>query len=186
MFIEISGHQQVGKSTIIEGIQTPFTLYKFPMGNVCKELSIRPTWEFQVAKDISALQFSRTIGDETLLVGDRGPLSSIFYSILFNRASSDDIHNFVQYLTRYKDIWKPVWVTAVNRNIQARSKNDGFDNLQDLATEVEVYDAETKMDLILREYGFNYYHHINDFATPVESNIERFNLLITRITNGEI
>ena len=57
MLIEISGMQKAGKSTLIEGLTFNFNLYKFPMGPVCKHFCIKPTWEMQVAKDISTLEF---------------------------------------------------------------------------------------------------------------------------------
>ena len=47
------GSNGAGKSTLIDGLTFDYNLYKFPMGAVCKYFEIQPTWEMQIAKDIS-------------------------------------------------------------------------------------------------------------------------------------
>ena len=106
MLIEISGMQKAGKSTLIEGLTFNYNHYKFPMGAVCKVFDIKPTWEMQIAKDISTMEFFDQViasseANDIPTISDRGPLSTIFYSILFKRATEDQIETFIVYTNIY-------------------------------------------------------------------------------------
>ena len=188
MLIEISGMQKAGKSTLIEGLTFNFNLYKFPMGGVCKKFSIKPTWEMQVAKDISTLEFYSQVvklseADDIPTISDRGPLSTIFYSILFKRASLDQIKDFVEFLaSNYPTDWRPVWVVGVNQpNTVGRSKDDGFDKLQDGLDDIEVDIACKTMFDILNENNIQPVVFYNNFELGVEKSQENFNSCILEI-----
>ena len=188
MLIEISGMQKAGKSTLIEGLTFNFNLYKFPMGPVCKYFGIKPTWEMQVAKDISTLEFYSQVikaseADDIPTISDRGPLSTIFYSILFNRTSLDNVKDFVKYLaSNYPTDWRPVWVVGVNQpDTVGRTKNDGFDKLQDGLDSAEVDIASKTMFNILEENHIKPTIFYNNFKLGVEKSQENFNSCILEI-----
>lgn len=186
MLIEISGMQKAGKSTLIEGLTFNFNLYKFPMGGVCKYFGIKPTWEMQIAKDISTLEFYSQVikiseADDIPTISDRGPLSTIFYSILFNRASLDQIKEFVDYLANYRTDWRPLWVEGVNQPIIKRSKSDGFDKLQDDVDHVAIENARETMLTILKERDIVPTILYNNFENTIEKNQELFQEAVLEI-----
>ena len=187
MLIEISGMQKAGKSTLIEGLTFNFNLYKFPMGGVCKQFGIKPTWEMQIAKDISTLEFYSQVvkiseADDIPTITDRGPLSTIFYSILFKRASLDQIKEFVKYLANYRTDWRPIWIEGVNQpNMLGRSKADGFDTLQDGLDMIDVVDARETMLSILNENDITVHLLYNNFKNSIKENQEMFQEAILEI-----
>lgn len=188
MLIEISGMQKAGKSTLIEGLTFNFNLYKFPMGPVCKHFCIKPTWEMQIAKDISTLEFYSQVvklseADDIPTISDRGPLSTIFYSILFNRTRLDNVKDFVKFLaSNYPTDWRPVWVECVNQpDTVGRMKNDGFDDLQTDLDQVKVVEARETMFNILNENHIHPTVFCNNFELGVEKSQENFNSCILEI-----
>lgn len=190
MLIEISGMQKVGKSTLIEGIHLNFNRYKFPMGPVCKAFNVKPTWELQIAKDISTMELFQqiireSVADKIPTISDRGPLSTIFYSILFNRTTDEQLDNFVKYLSQYKSFWRPIWVEAINQPEMKREKLDDFNNLQDGLDINNVKLAKQKMFGLLDKYGISYKIHINDFAMSIEQNKENFSEIVENIAGEE-
>ncbi len=190
MLIEISGMQKVGKSTLIEGIHLNFNRYKFPMGPVCKVFGVKPTWELQIAKDISTMELFQqiireSVANEIPTISDRGPLSTIFYSILFNRTTDEQLDNFVKYLSQYKSFWRPIWVEAINQPEMKREKLDDFNNLQDGLDINNVKLAKQKMFGLLDKYGISYKIYINDFAISVEQNKENFSEIVENIAGEE-
>lgn len=185
MLIEISGMQKAGKSTLINGLKYDFYLYKFPMGTVCKTFGVKPTWELQIAKDISTMElYYQLLQDSSFveipIISDRGPLSTIFYSLLFHRTSDEAIDTFVKYLSKF-DFWVPIWVEAINQPELKREKTDGFDKLQDGLDPNEVKLAKQKMIGILDKYRIKPTIIYNDFQIPVEKNIELFQSKIKEI-----
>lgn len=188
MLIEISGMQKAGKSTLIEGLTFNFNLYKFPMGPVCKHFCIKPTWEMQIAKDISTLEFYSQVvklseADDIPTISDRGPLSTIFYSILFNRTRLDNVKDFVKYLaSNYPTDWKPVWVEGKNQpDTVGRMKNDGFDDLQTGIHQLNFEIAKNTMFNILNENHIQPTVFYNNFELGVEKSQENFNSCILEI-----
>lgn len=186
MLIEISGMQQAGKSTLIEGLTFNFNLYKFPMGGVCKYFAIKPTWELQVAKDISTLQFYEQVvkmseADEIPTISDRGPLSTIYYSLLFKRATVDQIEKFVEYLSNFRSSWYPVWVEGINQPSMTRGKNDGFDTLQTGLDDTEAKLVKQTMFGLLDKYGIKYTVIYNNFENPIDKNQQLFDNMLTEI-----
>lgn len=187
MLIEISGMQKAGKSTLIEGLTFNFNYYKFPMGGVCKYFNIQPTWEMQIAKDISALSMVEQVIrcselDDIPMISDRGPLSTIYYSMLFNRTYLDNIRQFIIYLKNcYRSMWHPVWVEAKNQPELKREKNDGFDKLQDNLDPARVMAIRDVMFNLLDEYKIPYTRVYNDFSTSIEQNQEDFQSKILAI-----
>lgn len=187
MLIEISGMQKAGKSTLIEGLTFNYNLYKFPMGGVCKRFGIKPTWEMQIAKDISTLEFYSQVvklseADDIPTISDRGPLSTIFYSILFKRASLDQVKDFVEFLANnYPTDWRPVWVEGVRQPVLTRKKSDGFDKLQDGLDPIEVAYARETMMTILNEYGIKPTIIYNNFKNSIEKNQELFQAAVLEI-----
>lgn len=184
MIIEISGLQCAGKSTLIGGLTgIDYKLYKFPMGGVCKQLKIHPTWEMQIAKDISTLELCTQLCKDDIIISDRGPLSTLYYSLLFKRATDEEVWKFIQHLSQYKDRWFPVWLEGVNNEeaIAARSKNDGFDNMMANTdpTLANIYKAA--LFYMLREAGIKYTIVKNNFENSVEDNIKSFNSAINKI-----
>lgn len=189
MLIEISGMQKAGKSTLIEGLTFNFNLYKFPMGRTCKELDIKPTWEMQVAKDISTME----LFDQLVLVSDindiptisdRGPLSTIFYSLLFKRATDEQIEKFVEVLSKYR-FWRPVWIDSVNQPNLVREKEDNFNHLQDGLDINEIKLAKQKMFGMLDKYYKPYKIIINDFNNSIETNQSVFMSKILEIVGDD-
>lgn len=185
MLIEISGMQKAGKSTIIDGLTFNHRFYKFPMGGVCKEFGVKPTWELQIAKDISTMELYKqmldVIHDDHLpTITDRGPLSTIFYTLLFKRASDEDVEKFVKYLSAYP-FWWPVWVEGINQPELTREKTDGFDSLQDGLDANLVKATKQKMFALLDKYGIPVIIHYNDFAQSIEKNQDEFASKILQI-----
>lgn len=178
MLIEISGMQKAGKSTLIDGLTFNYNLYKFPMGSVCKLFDIKPTWEMQIAKDIAALEmFDQVIAPSELndipTISDRGPLSTIFYSLLFHRATDEQIETFVSLLSKFI-CWTPVWIDSINQPVIVREKNDNFNHLQDDLDPSEVEQAKQKMFALLDKYEIEYKIITNDFANTIEDNQKEF------------
>ena len=189
MLIEISGMQKAGKTTLIEGLTFEYNHYKFPMGTVCKYFEIQPTWEMQIAKDISTMELYDQlvlVSDicDTPTISDRGPLSTIFYSLLFKRASDEQIERFVKFLSGYR-FWRPVWVDSINQPVMNREKNDNFDKLQDGLDDNEVKLAKQKMFGLLDKYHKPYKIIINDFNNTVEENQQKFDQELIKIVRDD-
>lgn len=185
MLIEISGMQKAGKSTLIEGLTFNHRMYKFPMGGVCKEFGVKPTWELQIAKDISTMELYKQLldvihDDHLPTIADRGPLSTIFYTLLFNRASEEDVEKFIKYLSQYP-FWWPVWTEGINQPEITREKTDGFDSLQDGLDPNQVKIIKQKMFGLLTKYGIPYTIYYNDFAKPISENQELFASMILEV-----
>ena len=188
MLIEVSGMQKAGKSTLIEGLTFNFNLYKFPMGGICKCFGIQPTWEMQIAKDISTLEFYSQVvkiseADDIPTISDRGPLSTIFYSLLFKRAKEEQVEQFVEYLANnYPTDWKPVWVEGVNQtNDVRRLKNDGFDHLQDNVTHLDVELSKATMLNLLEKHGIKPVIFCNNFNDGIKQSRDNFQSCILEI-----
>lgn len=191
MLIEISGMQKAGKSTLIEGLTFNYNWYKFPMGGVCKYFDIKPTWEMQISKDIAMLTFYEQVvkcseADDIPSISDRGPLSTIFYSILFKRANEFQIEQFVKFLSNWKTDWKPVWVEAINQPVLVREKDDNFNHLQDGLDVNEVKLAKQKMFGLLDKYGIRYKIITNDFSQSIEENQDNFMSKILEIVGDNV
>ena len=118
--------------------------------------------------------------DHLPTITDRGPLSTIFYTLLFKRASDEDVEKFVKYLSAYP-FWWPVWVEGINQPELTREKTDGFDSLQDGLDTNLVKATKQKMFALLDKYGIPVTIHYNDFAQSIEKNQDEFASKILQI-----
>lgn len=183
MIITVCGLQLVGKSTVLEPLFNEYKHYKFPTGKICKTMDINITWEFQVAKDIAMLDIFSKEKDVILL--DRGPLSTIFYSLLFKRTSEENIRNYVHSMLKsYSNVWRPIWIKSFGAPLLERKKSDNFDNLQVGLTENDYKEAEIKMWELLSEAEIKAWCITNNFREPISENQRRFSDLIHDIELG--
>lgn len=179
MLIFFDGPQQSGKSSLIEElVKKGFGKgLKFPFSKYTQEYDFILDHEikgFQVGKDMATLYYLSNLPQpkENYLM-DRGPLSTLFYSLTHNRLDAVELSNLSKEVNEYqkKGQIKFVFVVPKNRpKLSTRFKLDGFDGLD--------LNSRLKSDLN-QFYRFAEYHNLNfikfenDFSIPIEENAKR-------------
>ena len=174
MVIFIDGWQNTGKSTLIENCKYKHS--RFPFNQYLDLLDLKNDINgYQLGKDLGILFLSNFLKDPLVL--DRGPFSTIFYSLKEKRYGENTeliLAKFLKELTNYKNC-RFVFVVKKNEtNPQERIHNDGFDYLND--------DKDPEKEKLLKEivkaaqnYGIKIYIFENDYSLSLKTNYHRFN-----------
>lgn len=191
MIFIFDGQQGVGKSTLIEALakENSGEILKFPFSLYSKDFSLQQgngLKGFQIGKDLAFLYWLMNLPIETkdrLYYVDRGPLSTLFYSIRYGRLNSTEINKFAKILGDFKnDQVKFVFITCRNRRGYERRKGDGFDELD--STDVnKIGDLRAYLALqeVAKRANLEFISFENDFDDPIEKNVIR---LKREILNG--
>lgn len=184
MILFIDGQQLSGKSTLISELcnNNSWESYRFPFDtyvNTFKLNDIKSINGFQIAKDLGILFALNACKPKNNIVFDRGPLSTIYYSLLTKRMNSEQIDEFFKELEKYPDF---VYVFVKKSNfdnkiIGVREKNDGFDDIEniDFNYNQEIYkemSINTIVDLA-HKHKLRYFIFYNNFNLSPEENAER-------------
>lgn len=190
MLVFFDGPQQSGKSSLIEelakigfgkGLKFPFSKYTQEYGFILDH-EIKG---FQIGKDMATLYYLSNLPQpkENYLM-DRGPLSTLFYSLTHNRLDAVELSNLSKEINEYqkKGQIKFVFVVPKNRPKLSRFKLDGFDGLD--------LDNRLKSDLN-QFYRFAEYHNLNfikfenNFSKPIEENAKALAEILFGEINGD-
>ena len=182
MIIFIDGYQNTGKTTLIKNCK--YKHGRFPFNQYLELFKgAMDINGYQLTKDLGICFMSQFVKDNIIL--DRGPLSTIFYSLKENRyghATPAVMTKFVSALKEYKNC-RYVFVKKINDKTQEkRIHNDGFDYLDD--------DNDEKKDELLNQMvvaseiaGLKIYIFENDFSLSLKQNFHRFNDFLEGIIN---
>lgn len=180
MIIFVDGFQNTGKTTLIDNCK--YKHNRFPFNQYLDELRLDLN-NYQIGKDLGMCFISQFVKDNIVL--DRGPLSTVFYSLKENRYGDKTTEIMVRFLTQIKQYQncKFVWVKKINSACdQTRIHEDGFDYLDD--------DNDPKKDEIftfmlkLCDYvAIDVYIFENDFSKKLKQNYHIFNALLEGLFN---
>lgn len=180
MFLEISGLQQVGKTTLIKELPSSFLTYKFPFTDSYKDLKIKDEWDFCQTKDITMLDISEKLNID--VISDRGPLSSVFYCLLRDKCSKNEAKKFLGLALNKYPNWRTIWVwTDNNDDIGKRARNDTYDSLEDFDKSHLKFVENYIFDIVQQNRAI--YTFYNNFKEPINENINNFQKLIEGVKN---
>lgn len=182
MNIFIDGFQTTGKSTLIE--KCDFKYNRFPFNQYLDSLDLKNDLNgFQIGKDLGML-FALQYNKENVIF-DRGPFSTIFYSLKENRFGNktpEILTKFLSEISKFKNCEYVFVVKKNNKENIKREHNDGFDYLND--------DDDKEKENILqdivntaKQFGINIHIFTNDFSKSLDDNIYNFNKLLEELTN---
>ena len=180
MVIFVDGFQSCGKTTLISNCR--YEHARFPFNQHLSALGIPDLTGFQLGKDLGimfALQ-----GRYDPLVLDRGPFSTIFYSLKECRHGEKTpiiMARFLKELASYKG-FRYVFVTKKNAPVSERKRGDGFDYLDDDSDK----NKEKLLEDMVREAraaGIKIEIFENDFSMQAKRNSRRFNALLERLAH---
>lgn len=173
----IDGPQMSGKSTLIEFLEktTKGLVYKFDFSEFFKNFNLdksKDIWGFQIGKDFAILSLLEKINSNQKIFIDRGPFSSIYYSLLFNRQKEEIVLKYFDYLKKYK--FSYIFILPLNRKKMKRVKKDGFDGLD------EDYNKEIieKINKISKDKEIKFKVFYNDFSKSIEENGKKLKEII--------
>lgn len=171
MFTFIDGPQLAGKTTLLMKLGSLTQYYKFPFSEYTKKLDLQSNENltgFQVGKDLATLYFISNLKPTTYYpaVVDRGPFSTIYYSILQGRMTTDQIKKFLEEIEKF-NFFKYIFITPKNRpDSFVRDKEDGFDQLE-ASNSAEAIDYIKE---IVRFYNIDISFFENDFRKSIHDN----------------
>ena len=176
MNVFVDGFQNTGKTTLLE--KSKYKCNRFPFNQYLDEFNLTSKEElngFQIAKDLGilfGLSFSRS--QETILF-DRGPFSTLYYSLKDNRWSKniDNYKNFAKEISKFRNMIYIFVIKINNYNENERSHNDGFDYLQDDGDPNKFRYLEM-IQSFARSAGIELYIFENDYSKSIEENVEKF------------
>lgn len=175
--IFIDGPQLSGKSTLIKGLSAKYgwKVYKFPFSKYSSKLELSTKEElngFQLGKDLASMYWIKSLAgnSEGVLLVDRGPMSSAYYSLTENRMPTKMVHRFIRELSEFGNDFIYIFITANNRPEEViREKNDGFDGLDKGEEDIEAVCSLSSMafwnSLKLKLF-------VNDFSSSIEENLD--------------
>lgn len=178
MFIFIDGFQNVGKTTLIT--ESGYKDYRFGFVKYIDSFDLKDKNSlngFQIGKDFGMLFLSNHCYRDKNLIIDRGPLSTLYYSVKEKRWPSEEYMNkYLEELSSYKNI-RFIWVTKINDNTHnRRNRNDGFDFIND---DSEDYEARIReLQEYCRKYEIRFDVFLNDYSKDIRSNCRSFRRLI--------
>lgn len=187
MIIFFDGPQGVGKSTLIKGLRDNWSYhsktYKFEFSKYSKLFNLQfgeSLKGFQLGKDLATLYWLKNLPDTgNLALIDRGPLSTLYYSMKFDRLSAKELKDFIDTLISFpgNNPVRYIFITSKNRDNYFREKKDGFDGLD--SGEEKTYKM---FENICKRNKLDFTHFENDFSLPIEENIAN---LIKEILDGD-
>lgn len=179
MIIFVDGFQNTGKTTLIAGSNRIYD--RFPFNQYLTGYELEGKKEelngFQLGKDLGILFALKYTNYD--LVFDRGPFSTIFYSLKENRYGDQTIDVLARFIMDIKDYknYKYIFVVKKNNKLTERKHNDGFDYLND--------DLDENKEKILKDimntcklFKIDIRIFENDFSKSVEDNQKEFNKLL--------
>lgn len=175
MIAFVEGVQLSGKSTLIENTNLKHIKFNFSKYSLLFNIEdIKSLRTFQIGKDMSMLYMLQFLNKKRkILLIDRGPISSLYYSILLNRFNEDDIKHYINELAKYNyTYWfiYPVNKDANNKEENIRNKNDNFNDLNK-----EVNDEVlNKIKNLCLENGIKFYIYYKYFNKSIKYNSKHF------------
>ena len=180
MNIFIDGFQNTGKSTLIDNCN--FKHNRFPFNQYMDEFSLDIN-TYQIGKDLGIL-FGLQYNEEPVIF-DRGPFSTIFYSLKENRYGNKTIEivfKFLKEIATFKNC-RFVWIKKINNKESIiREHNDGFDYLDD-ENDLEKDKLLDQIIQMAESVGIKLYIFENDFSISLKENYHRFNNLLGELIN---
>lgn len=181
MNIFVDGFQNTGKTTLLEG--SKYNSCRFPFNQYLDAFNLKTKEElngFQIGKDLGIL-FALNYSTTDIQLFDRGPFSTLYYSLKENRWDGDMIrfNNFLSVLAKAKNC-RYVFVYKRNGEGITREHNDGFDYLNDDEDPNKYGDLE-RIRYLAAKKGIKLYLFENDFSQSIEENVKRFDNLIETI-----
>lgn len=184
MNIFVDGFQNTGKTTLIE--KSDFKFNRFPFNQYLDLFELKSQDNlnaYQIAKDLGIL-FGLQYNKENVIF-DRGPFSTIFYSIKENRYGEKTLELMMKFLKEISKFKNCKYVFVVKKNEDKsikREHNDGFDYLND-DEDQEKYKLLDYIVNAAKSFGIEISIFTTDFAKPLEDNIYYFNRLLGELTN---
>lgn len=179
MIVFVDGFQSCGKTTLIS--RCKHISNRFPFNQYLDLFELEDLKGFQIAKDLGimfGLQYAKAD-----IVLDRGPLSTIFYSLKERRYGDKTEETMMKFLKEVASFKGFRYVFLKKKNAKPsgpRMHGDGFDYMND--------DGDAEKDEILaaivsdaKRFGMRVEVFENDFSSSIESNSRRFNDMIERL-----
>lgn len=178
MFVFIEGFQNVGKTTLINA--AGYYDLRFGFVKYLDEFNLKERDSlngFQIGKDLGMLFLSDFCYKTKNLVIDRGPLSTLYYSIKEKRWPSEEyVRSYLKEISSFKKA-RYIWVTKINDNTNhKRDRKDGFDFIND-DEENYKYRIE-QLKKYCKEYGIYFEVFVNDYSKSPKENAKRLRALI--------
>ena len=187
MIVFIDGEQLSGKSTLIDVLSKEygFISNRFPFDLHVNHFKLNEKDllnGFQIGKDLGILFALNAISPKNDFVFDRGPFSTIYYSLLDSRMTNEQILSFADEMSNYDFTY--VFVRGINqhKSLSNRTKEDGFDNLK----EMEISEGEgvcLLLEELANKYKLKYLTFYNDFSLSPEQNASNLVRLLKEIEN---
>lgn len=183
MVFIVEGLQNVGKSSLIKALK--YKTDRFSFNEYLDEFKLNTYGElnaFQIGKDLGILFGLNFLSKEEIVILDRGPISTMFYSIKEARKLSKEgtLPFFLNEIHKFKNIHY-ICVNKINDKFKnKRNKKDGFDYLND--NELDKYNFKLLEETLIKS-GLKIYHFNNDFSKSIEENAKQLEILIEDIIN---
>ena len=183
MIIFVDGIQNVGKTTLVSNCK--YRHNRFPFNEYLDffKLNKDDLKGFQLGKDLGML-FGLQYSKEDIIF-DRGPLSTIFYSLKEERYGENTLSvvlNFFKTLSRYKKC-RFVWIDKSNdKQKNKRNHNDGFDYLND-EEDPKKGEIINTMFSLAKTAGVRIYKFVNDYSIKLKQNYHNFNDFLEGLIN---
>lgn len=181
MVIFVDGFQNVGKSTLIDNCK--YRHNRFPFNQYMDMFELKDINGFQIGKDLGIL-FGLQYAKDTV-VFDRGPFSTIFYSLKEKRYGDKTEEMMFKFMSELKNYQNARYVFVKKKNADpgfVRNHGDGFDYLDDERDEGK----DALLDSILgaaKKAGLEVKVFENDFSIKIKRNIHKFNDLLEELSN---
>lgn len=179
MLIFVEGFQGVGKTTLLES--SGYSYNHFPFAYYVKEFGFKDEklTGFQFGKDLGILYALRNINLPLLF--DRGPFSSVYYSLKEKRCSEEFLRSYLKEISKYKDC-KYLFIQKVNGLASSeRKRSDGFDYLND-ENDSKKEERFEQMKNLANEYGIKFHFFENDFSKNFSLVKKDFKIKIKELT----
>lgn len=180
MVIFVDGFQNTGKTTLVENSSFPHDSFPFTENIQALGLDTKHIPGYQLGKDLGML-FAFSKMDKNLLI-DRGPLSSILYSLKemrFEEETFSVLRSFADILAKEKNA-KFIFVTKSGMAPTKREHHDGFDYLDD-DNDPNMRKYLSQLQEILDEAGVRVTFFTNDFSKSEKENSIRFDSIVRKI-----
>lgn len=182
MNIFIDGYQNVGKTQMLEKCKYKHT--RFPFNQYLDKFNLKTKEElngFQIGKDLGILFTLSQVQSKEILLFDRGPFSTLYYSLKEKRWKKgvDQFNDFLGELTKFKGC-AYIFVVKINSQSLEREHNDGFDYLNDEQDPQKFHNLEVLQQMALT-WGLPFYIFENDFSKPIDVNVDRFNEFVKNV-----
>ena len=185
MIVFVDGFQNTGKTSLIEGCS--YLHNRFPFNQYLEDYDLLNKKEelngFQLAKDLGILFASRYIKHN--VVFDRGPFSTIFYSLKENRYDDNTPEVIMKFLVEISKFENCEYVFVTKKNEKQNNKrehNDGFDYLDD-DNDLEKENILENIIKASKLIGIKLHIFENDFSKSLQQNIEDFNKFLRGLEN---